>query len=375
MCNPRTGCKPLALLLRARLLPSRAACYDFPDKRNVREDAVKAFRFAAVLATLVALVAAGGRANAETAEIRVSKGYGILYLPLIVMADQKLLEKHTAKAGLGDVKVTWHTFDGGNVINDAMLAGAIDIAGTGAPGFIALWSKARGTRIEVIGVSGLSSTSLYLNSNNPAIKSLADFTEKDRIALPGIKTSLSAVVLQMAVAKQFGVENYAKLDPITVSLPHPEGLTALLAGKTEVTAHFTSPPFSYLELKDPKIKRVLNSVDVLGNITLDVVFASKPFVDANPKTLASFLAALDEANETIAKNIDGAADIFVRASKVKVSKEEVVEILKDPDTRFSATPNGVMNFADFMHRAGTIKVKPASWSDLFVPALHARPGS
>ena len=336
---------------------------------------MKAFRATAILAVLVLLASAAGRANAETAEVRVSKGYGILYLPLIVMADQKLLEKQAAKAGLGDIKVTWQSFDGGNVINDAMLAGAIDIAGTGAPGFIVLWSKARGGKNEVIGVSGLSSTSLYLNSNNPAIKSLADFTEKDRIALPGVKTSLSAVVLQMAAAKQFGVENYAKLDTITVSLPHPEALIALLAGKTEVTAHFTSPPFSYLELKDAKIKRVLNSVDVLGNITLDVVFASKAFVDANPKTLAAFLAALDEANDYIAKNVDGAADIFVRSSKVKVSKDEVVGFLKDPDTKFSATPNGVMNFAEFMHRAGTIKVKPASWSDLFVSALHTRPGS
>jgi NitT/TauT family transport system substrate-binding protein len=34
-----------------------------------------------------------------------------------------------------------------------------------------------------------------------------------------------------------------------------------------------------------------------------------------------------------------------------------------------------MNFADFLHRAGTIKVKPASWSELFVPILHGRPGS
>ena len=336
---------------------------------------MKAFRSVAAIAAFVMLSGAADRAFAEAAEVRLSKGFGILYLPLIVMDDLKLMEKAAAKAGLGDIKVIWYTFDGGNVINDAMLAGTLDIAGTGAPGFITLWSKARGTRNEVIGVSGLSSTSLYLNSNNPAIKSLADFTEKDRIALPGVKTSLSAVVLQMAAAKQFGVENYAKLDPFTVSLPHPEALTALLAGKTEVTAHFTSPPFSYLELKDPKIKRVINSVDVLGNITLDVVFASKPFADANPKTIAAFLAALDEACDYIARDKEGAADIFVRASKVKIAKDEVVGILKDPDTRFSATPNGVMNFAEFMQRAGTIKVKPAAWSDLFVPILHGRQGS
>jgi hypothetical protein len=87
---------------------------------------VNGFRFAAALAALVLLMPGGNRASAETAEVRVSKGYGILYLPLIVMADQKLLEKHAAKAGLGNIKVTWESFDGGNVINDAMLAGAIE---------------------------------------------------------------------------------------------------------------------------------------------------------------------------------------------------------------------------------------------------------
>jgi NitT/TauT family transport system substrate-binding protein len=331
---------------------------------------------AMAVAAALALFQQVSGAQAEASQVRVSKGYGILYLPLIVMAEEKLFEKQAAKAGLGDIKVVWHLFDGGNVINDAMLAGELDIAGTGAPGFITLWAKAKGNpNVEVIGVSGLSATSLYLNTNNPAIKSLADFTANDHIALPGIKTSLSAVVLQMAVAKQFGAENYAKLDPLTVSLAHPDGLAILLTGKTEVTAHFTSPPFSYLELKDPKIRRVLNSVDVLGNITLDVVFASKSFADANPRTLAAFLAALDEANDLIADNKEAAADIYVRSSKVKVSQAEILEILRDPDTRFSATPNGVMNFADFLHRAGTIRVKPASWSELFVPILHGRPRS
>src|SRR3954465_37658 len=129
-------------------------------------------RFGRVLAAAAAtLLAAGLSARAEVAEVRISKGFGILYLPLIVMQEQKLLEKEAAKAGLGDVKVTWLTFDGGNIINDAMLAGTLDIAGIGAPGFVTLWSKGKGNpRTEVIGVSGLSATSLYLNSNRPDIK-------------------------------------------------------------------------------------------------------------------------------------------------------------------------------------------------------------
>jgi NitT/TauT family transport system substrate-binding protein len=141
---------------------------------------------------LLAASIAPGAARAEINEVRISKGYGILYLPLIVMEDRKLLEKKAAEAGLGDIKVTWYLFDGGNVINDAMLAGTLDIAGTGAPGFLTLWSKAKGnSRAEVIGVSGMSTTALVLNTTNADVKSLKDFSAKDRIAMPGIKTSLA----------------------------------------------------------------------------------------------------------------------------------------------------------------------------------------
>ncbi|MBV9078938.1 MAG: ABC transporter substrate-binding protein, partial [Methylobacteriaceae bacterium] len=243
-----------------------------------------------VFALACAPVFASADAWAEAREVRISRGYGILYLPLIVMQEQKLLEREAERTGLGEVSVQWRLIDGGNVFNDAMLAGALDVAGTGAPGFVTLWSKARGTNVEVIGISGLSATALTLNSINPAVHSLADLTPKDKIALPGIKTSLSAVVLQMMAAKAFGRENFAKLDPLTVGLSHPEALTALTSGKTEITAHLTSPPFSFIERNDPKVHVVASSLDVIGNITLDVVYATKRFADANPKTVAAILA-------------------------------------------------------------------------------------
>ena len=325
---------------------------------------------------MAAHLAVSHGARAEVSEVRISKGYGILYLPLIVMQEKKLLEAKAEAAGLGTLKVTWLTIDGGNVINDAMIARTLDIAGTGAPGFITLWAKARNIpSLEVIGLSGLSATSLWLNTNNPAVKTLKDLGPKDRIALPGIKTSLSAVVLQMIAAQEFGRENYAKLDPLTIPLAHPDALAALVGGKTEVTAHFTSPPFSYLELKDPKIRRIVNSVDVIGNVTLDVTFATKRFVDQNPTIVAAFLAALEEANSMIARDHAAAARIYVDSSKVKVSVEEIVAMLDDKDTRFSTVPNKVADFAEFLSLSGTIKTKPASWKDLFIPALHDKAGS
>ncbi len=333
------------------------------------------FRTAFVAAAIGASLGAGS-AQAEVKEVRVSKGFGILYLPLVVMQDQQFLEKRAKEAGLGDIKVTWLMLDGGNVINDAMMAGTLDFAGTGAPGFITLWAKAKGIpNVEVVGVSGMSSVSLWLMSNKPELKSLKDFTGTDKIALPGIKTSLAAVVLQMIAAKEFGPENYAKMDPMTVSLPHPEALAALIGGKTEIKAHFTSPPFQYLEAKAAGVHRVLNSVDYLGNLTLDVTFAPKKFVDANPKMTQAFIDAMDDSNALIAKDKKLAAEIFARSSKVKVDAAEVQEMIEDKDARFTTTPEGVMQFAEFMHKAGSIKLKPAKWSDMFVPQLVSRPGS
>jgi len=114
------------------------------------------------------------------------------------------------------------------------------------------------------------------------------------------------------VAKEFGRENFGKLDPLTVGLPHPEALQALVSGRTEITAHLASPPFSYLELKDPKVRRVANSVDMLGNITLNVVFAPRKFVQANPKMTEAFIAALEEADAFIARDKPGAAATYAR---------------------------------------------------------------
>lgn len=328
-----------------------------------------------VALALAACIALAAPVRAEVKEVRISKGYGILYLPLMVMEQRKLLEKKAAEAGLGDIRTTWYLFDGGNVINDAMLAGTLDIAGTGAPGFITLWSKSKGTRAEVVGVSGMSGTLLTLNTINPDIKSLKDYTVKDKIALPGIKTSLAAVVLQMAAAKELGKDKWNAVDNSTVGLPHPEAYTAMMSGKTEVTSHFASPPYSTMELRDKRVHSVVNSIDALGPITLDVVFAPKKFIDDNPKMMAAFLAAFDEACDIIAKDKQGAAKDFQASLKAKLSTEEALEMVSDKNTTFSATPTGMMQFANFMADVGSIKNRPQKWSDMYMPALGGRAGN
>ena len=46
-------------------------------------------------------------AAAESNEVNVAQQYGVSFLPLMIMQDQKLVEKHAKAAGLPDPKVNW----------------------------------------------------------------------------------------------------------------------------------------------------------------------------------------------------------------------------------------------------------------------------
>ena len=77
----------------------------------------------------------------------------------------------------------------------------------------------------------------YLMTRNPNIKSIRDFTDNDRIALPAPKVSVQAIMLQMIAEKTFG--KFDVLDKLTVGMSHPDGTAAMLSGKLEVQSHFT----------------------------------------------------------------------------------------------------------------------------------------
>lgn len=314
-------------------------------------------------------------ARPDPRAVRISKGYGVLYLPLLVMEQRGLFEAHARRVGLDGVRADWVLLDGGNSVVDAMMAGTLDFAGVGAPGFIELWARARGIpNVEVIGISGLSATSLSLNTNQARIRTLADFRADDRIAVPGIHTSLAAVVLQMIAARQFGLPHFARLDPMTVNLPHPQAMDALIRHEGGVTAHFASPPFSLLETRQPGIHRVVEAAEVLGTLTLDVMFAPKRVVDAEPRLVTAFLGALDEANRFIAAEPRDAAALYAATSGVRVPPGDVAAMLAMPGTRFSVLPERLMEYVDFLHGVGTIKTRPRDWREMFAPQLGAFAG-
>jgi len=314
-------------------------------------------------------------AHAEMSEIHVSRQYGISYLPLMIMEDQKLIEKHAKAAGI-DVKVEWSKFASGAVMNDALLSGNLQFASGGVGPFTTLWAKTRGN-LDVKAVGAINSMPLFLVTNNPKVKTVKDFTDQDKIALPAVKVSIQAVTLQMAAEKAFGPGQQYKLDPLTVSMSHPDAETALLSRKSEVTAHLGSPPFQYQELKEPGMHKVFSSYDVLGGpATFNVVWTTTKFHDENPKVYAAFVAALDDATAQINRDKRAAAQTYLRISKDKRdSLDDILKMLNDPEIKYTTTPNNTMKYVDFMYKIGSIKAKPDSWKDMYFPNAHKLPGS
>jgi NitT/TauT family transport system substrate-binding protein len=331
-------------------------------------------RIAVTVASAFALAAMTLPVRAEMAEINVAQQYGISYLPLMLMEEQKLIEKHAKAAGV-DVKVGWAKFAGGNVMNDALLSGSLHIASGGVGPLVTLWGRTRGN-LDVRGIAALNSMPLQLVTRNPNVKTLKDFTEKDRIALPAVKVSVQAVILQMAAEQAFGAGQQNRLDPLTVTMSHPDAMQALLSGQSEISAHFGSPPFQYQEVAKGNAHVVATSYDVLGGpATFNVVWTTSRFRNENPKLYAAFLKALDEVTVEINRDKRAAAEAYLRISKDKDSVANIERMLNDPTIIYTMTPQNIVKFADFMVKSGAVKVKAESWKDFFFPDVHHLPGS
>ena len=324
-----------------------------------------------------ALLLAALLAHAEVAEVRIPLGAGgVGFLPLLVMQKNQLVEKHARAAGLPNLKVRWINLGGPSVMNETLLSGSADFIAAGPPAFLTLWDRTKGS-IQVKGVAAMSSMPMYLNTRAPHLKRVDDLQPTDRIAMTAIKVSIPAIVLQMYARNHYGPAQATRFDRFTVSMTHPDGVIAILSGSGAVDAHFTSPPFHQRERKDPRVRTILTSDDVMGGSTTFTMLSSTTrFRAENPKVFAAVLAALEEANTLIRADAKAAAAILMSsAGGAGFSAGEIVGVLKDPAIKFTTTPENVMKYALFMHDLGTLKNQPASWKDLFFPEIHGVPGN
>lgn len=315
-----------------------------------------------------------GQAAAE-GKIRIAQQFGISYLTLDVVRDQKLIEKHGKEAGL-DIAVDWATVSGATAMNEALLSDNLDIAAAGVPPALTMWDRTK-DRQDVKMVAALGSQPNYLLTSNPNIHSLRDFGANDRIAVPAAGVGFQSRTLQIEAAKVFGQDKFQKLDEITISLPHPDATAALISGGTEVNSHFSSAPFYYQALAGNKaVHKVISSYDILGGpATFNVLYATTAFHDANPKTYGAFYAALREASDWINAHKPEAAETFIRQQKSKLSPQLVLDIINDPENDFTIVPKNTFIYARELHKIGVLKNEAVSWKDYFFPEAQADNGS
>jgi NitT/TauT family transport system substrate-binding protein len=312
-----------------------------------------------------------------TLVIGASTGLGLSYLPLTIMEENKLLDKHAAALGFHAVLEVRHYPTAAPMYND-LLAGKIGFAGGGVTQLLTSWDKTHADpALQVKGIATLNAMPLYLVTSNAQVKTVADFTPRDRFAVVAVRTSIEAVVLSMAAEKAFGRGQAGKLDPLTVAMGHPEAMHDLLNHQAAVDAHIASSPYIYEELAKPGMHEVFDSYDVLGGPhTHNLVWTTTKFHDENPKLIQAFVAALQEALDLIKSDPAKAAAIDVKTGNEKnLSAAQIEKIIRKPENHWTETPLRILDFATFMYRIGLIATKPSNSHELFFEDVKALPGN
>ncbi len=331
-----------------------------------------------ILASLImtaALLPVGVRA--EVTELRVPLGAGGFgFLPLHVMKKHQLVEKQAAKLGQ-TVKVNWSNIGGPSGMIDALLSGSADFISAGPPSFLILWDKTKGNT-GVKGAAAMSSMPMRLNTRAAHLKTIDDLKAGDKIAVTSVKSSIPSIVMQMYALKKYGKDQVFRFDPFTVSMNHADAAAALLSGSTSVTSHFASAPLDEIERKDPAIRTIMNTDDVMGgSTTFTMISTTQKFHDQNPKVYTAFINALAEAQEMIRSDKRGAAEVLIESlgGGTRWSVDEMVAILNEPTTVYTTKPENVMKYANFMNDIGSLKNRPTAIEDLFFKGADVSSGN
>jgi NitT/TauT family transport system substrate-binding protein len=321
------------------------------------------------------LLAAPAIGRAQALQVKFAQQRGLLYLPVDEMVAGGILQQEATKLGLGKIEATAATLSGPGPVVDAILSGAADYGTVALPSLLNLWEKTHGSANEVKAVGTVSNGAMTLYTINPNVKSIADFTEKDRIAVPTVRISFNSMMLQMAAEKLWNDPH--RLDHLTVGLGHPDAVTALSAGydKATITAHIAVQPFTARGLKIPGAHVIADSREVFGGpLTQITLIATKQTKEKNPTLFKAVANALDASIKVANADKKAAAVLWKNAQKASESVDDLVELLNDPGFEFTTQPHRIAYFAAFLNRIGTMKTKLGDWKDLFWETAHNQPG-
>ena len=297
----------------------------------------------AVTLTLLLMLGCGEKAR-EKNTLTIAHQYGACYLPIYVMQEQKLLEQAVGSK----VVVKYLLLASGSAINEAVIAGNVDIACIGSPPFFIGLEK--GVPYKIAANSGAQP--IGLNVNNPEVRTLADLKPNSKIAAPS-PGSIQHIVLCMAAEKELG--DPKALDSMIIAMAHPEAAQALISGT--IDGHLASTPLIFSELNYENIHAlpsVLTAVPAGTSIAVSAV-TEKLYKD-HRELYDAFVKAIKHATDFINSNPSEAAAIL--AKHTGEDQANVEEYLQHERSVFSYIPQGVEDVGVFMARINLLKSAP-----------------
>ncbi len=305
-------------------------------------------------------------------EIGVGVGHGIGFLPLFIAQDLGLLDKHARANGLNG-KVRVRRFSAATPMRQALASGEIVAGAYGLTAFLLARDAARRTPKELQAVSGITTLPLVLVTARPDIRSLSDLKRSDKIAVPML-TAPQVTYLRMGASASSGGAD--RLGGQLVAMPHQESLDALTAADG-VAAYFSSPPFTQIALKEPKVRAVTSSTEIMGGKTSFLVMASpKAALAAHPKLSDVLSKAIDEASGVIRKDPRRAAMVWLRWEPSNTLDARTVEaVLRELGDDFSSSVFGIERAAAYLRRDNRLSEPITNWKDVVAPAIAAGEGS
>jgi len=291
----------------------------------------------------------GAANNGEKYTLKIAYQYGMAYAPLIVMQEQKLIEKYC-----DNVEVNWQVLNSGAAINEGVIAGDIQVAYMGIAPFLTAVMK--GTPYKLY--SGLSGQPMGLNTNDANITSLADFTADDKIALVNYG-SIQHIMLAMAAEKELGDAH--ALDENIMAMAHPDGMQALISNS--VKGHLTTAPYFLQELEDDQFSEITSVRETFPeDCTIIIGAAANDLYENHREVYDALVSATNEAMDYINNNLEDTAEMIYENEGV--SKEVMLEYMKADGVIYTNKATGLMEIADFMKRAEFIEEAPAAFSDI-----------
>jgi NitT/TauT family transport system substrate-binding protein len=318
---------------------------------------------AALIALLLAAAGCGaaatGGGRADTITIAYQPGIG--YAPLLIAKQEGWLNQD-----LPGRKIVWRQLDSGAAIRDGVLSGQIQVASGGFAPFMVGW--ARGIDWKVL--TSMEDMDLWLMAKDPKYKTLADYKDGGKIAMPA-PDSIQAVVLRKAAQNELG--NAHALDSNIVSLGHPQGLQALVSG--QLAGHLTSPPFEFQE-QSQGAHSVATSYGAFGGPqTFNSIYVRQGFYDSNKDAADAIYKRVQQAIQMLHNQPAQAAQILSAESGGRMSAQKFQADITHPGVDYTTDPHGLVNVASFMKQVGLVNKAPANWKEVVLPTLNSANGS